>query len=344
VKQPLTGPESNVLIQTCSLSSEMSVATFGDAETSDIENPKKAENIFQSSLEVAKACKSTGTDRKVDIDIFTNSGTGAASDKSLTLLEGIQTYFAAEDNCDESIIFAYQNGTAVGVYIGEDLGKPTVNTVLEALSERLGNHGLAGNRTVAQLCGKGRTSATTLGIAIDTTENLAAVQKSVLNWSKGVCSDDSALELIAPLSNINIMQLAGSNSTNTTFSSNTTTISNGTTLRRGISPNLLTSLHKRATCRYIEIIAGDECPSLASRCGISGADFTKYKSASDLDCSNLRAGDYACCSAGDPYTKPKPVAPTPNADGTCATHLIVQNDDCYALATKYGITADDIEK
>lgn len=83
------------------------------------------------------------------MNIFTNSGTGADSDKSLTLLEGMRTYFAAEDNCDESIIFGYQNGTAVGLYISEDLGKPTVNTVPGALSDRLLNHGLASNRTVA---------------------------------------------------------------------------------------------------------------------------------------------------------------------------------------------------
>jgi hypothetical protein len=332
-----------VLIRTCSISAGMSAATIGEAEIPDVENPKKARNVFQSSLEVAKACKSTGTDKKIDINIFTNSGTSADSDKSLTLLEGMRTYFAAEDNCDESIIFGYQNGTAVGLYIGEDFGKPTVNTVLGALSERLSNHGLAGNRTVAQLCGKGRTSGTTFGVAIDTTDNLAAVQESVLNWSKGVCSNDSALKLIAPLSNINIMQLASSNTTNTTFSGNTTMVSNMTTPRRGVLLNLPVSLHTRATCRYIEVVSGDGCSSLASRCGISGADFTKYNSASSF-CSSLRAGDYACCSAGDRYTKPKPVAPTPNADGTCATHLIADKDTCGALATKYGITVDNIEK
>jgi hypothetical protein len=73
--------------------------------TADFENPKKAEDVFQSILEVAKACKSSGTDTEVDIDLFTNSGTGASSEKSLTLLEGTRTYFAAEDNCDESILF-----------------------------------------------------------------------------------------------------------------------------------------------------------------------------------------------------------------------------------------------
>lgn len=208
----------------------MSVAAIGEAESPDVKNPKKAENVFQSSLEVEKACRSTGTDKEIDIDMFTNSGSGASSEKSLALIEGIRTYFAAGDNCDESIIFVYQNRTAMGVYIGEDLGKPTVDTELGALSERLGNHGLAGDRTVAQLCGNVRTSRTTFGIAIDTTDNLAAVQGSVLNWSEGVCSNDSALELIAPLSNINIMQLASSNSTNTTSTGNSTTVSNGTTL------------------------------------------------------------------------------------------------------------------
>lgn len=103
------------------------------------------------------------------------------------------------------------------------------------------------------------------------------------------------------------------------------------------------SLHKRATCRYIEIVSGDGCASLASRCGTSGAEVTKYNPASTF-CSTLQVGNYACCSAGDPYTKPKPVAPSPNADGTCATHLIVDKDTCGALAIKNGITSENIEK
>ncbi|KAL1959295.1 hypothetical protein VTO42DRAFT_2482 [Malbranchea cinnamomea] len=55
------------------------------------------------------------------------------------------------------------------------------------------------------------------------------------------------------------------------------------------------------------------------------------------------ARDYVCCSAGDPYTEPKPEPPKPNPDGPCATHLIKNGDTCAALAKLYGVTEDDLE-
>lgn len=73
------------------------------------------------------------------------------------------------------------------------------------------------------------------------------------------------------------------------------------------------------------------------------AEVIKFNPASTF-CSTLQVGNYACCSPGDPYTKPKPVAPSPNADGTCVTHLIVYTDTCGALAIKYGVTFENIEK
>lgn len=102
-------------------------------------------------------------------------------------------------------------------------------------------------------------------------------------------------------------------------------------------------MHKRAECRYITVVDGDGCASLVSKCGISSADFTKFNPKTNL-CATLQVGDYVCCSAGDPHTDPKPDPPKPGADGTCATHLIVENDSCDKLAKQYGITVDDIEK
>ena len=110
---------------------------------------------------------------------------------------------------------------------------------------------------------------------------------------------------------------------------------------RSASSNL--QMHKRAECRYITVINGDGCASLVSKCGISTADFTKFNPNPNL-CSTLRAGDYVCCSQGDPHTDPKPDPPKPGPDGTCATHLIVPDDNCAKLAKQYGITVDDIER
>ncbi|KAK3364597.1 hypothetical protein B0T25DRAFT_598920 [Lasiosphaeria hispida] len=69
-------------------------------------------------------------------------------------------------------------------------------------------------------------------------------------------------------------------------------------------------LPKRATCRYVEVVSGDTCSTLTTKCSIPAADLYKFNPPSDL-CAGLMPGDYICCLAGDPYTKPKPPAPKP---------------------------------
>ncbi|KAF6804900.1 hypothetical protein CSOJ01_09862 [Colletotrichum sojae] len=99
----------------------------------------------------------------------------------------------------------------------------------------------------------------------------------------------------------------------------------------------------KATCRYIKVNSGDGCASLVSRCKISAQDFTKFNPKKDL-CSTLKEGDYVCCSAGEPYKEPKPDPPKPQADGTCATHVIKKGDSCATLGEKHGITVENIEE
>ena len=98
------------------------------------------------------------------------------------------------------------------------------------------------------------------------------------------------------------------------------------------------SIEQRADCTTIQVASGDTCGSLATKCGISGADFTKYNPSSTL-CSTLAAGEHVCCSAGTrPDFKPKP-----NPDGSCFTHLIIHTDYCMLLAATYDLTMDDLE-
>lgn len=90
-------------------------------------------------------------------------------------------------------------------------------------------------------------------------------------------------------------------------------------------------------------MAGDDCGKIARRCGISDADFYKFNTKSDL-CATLMPGQFICCSAGDPYVKPKPAAPKPGSDGTCATHLIAAGDTCFSISERYGVTVINIER
>lgn len=74
------------------------------------------------------------------------------------------------------------------------------------------------------------------------------------------------------------------------------------------------------------------CAALATKCGISAADLTKYNSGTNF-CSTLKPGQYVCCSSG---TLPDFV-PKPNPDGSCATYTIQQDDSCADLAAEYSL-------
>lgn len=94
-------------------------------------------------------------------------------------------------------------------------------------------------------------------------------------------------------------------------------------------------ISKRTTCSTIKVNDGDTYTSLASRCRIRGSAFATYNP--KVDCSKLIRGQSVCCTLGD---LPRP---RPNADGTCATHLIENGDTCASLGLKYGLTVDEIE-
>ena len=117
---------------------------------------------------------------------------------------------------------------------------------------------------------------------------------------------------------------------------NETIISNSTT-----QPTELVHrhVHRRGNdCTTVQVASGDSCASLATKCGISAAQFTKYNPSSSL-CATLTPGQHVCCSAG---TLPD-VSPKPKADGSCATYTVKADDTCSGLAAAYALTSKDIE-
>ncbi|PTB65189.1 carbohydrate-binding module family 50 protein [Trichoderma citrinoviride] len=93
-----------------------------------------------------------------------------------------------------------------------------------------------------------------------------------------------------------------------------------------------------AVCLYILVKSGDSCAGLASRCGISGANLTKYNPSSTL-CSTLKVGEPVCCSSGSLSN----LTPRKNTDGTCASYTVKSGDHCALIAQNNYITADNIE-
>ncbi|KAL7629535.1 hypothetical protein AAE478_001056 [Parahypoxylon ruwenzoriense] len=340
VTQPLDDPASNILIRSCTLGSRSDAVSVA---ATPVENPKKASALFEASLGFAPACAVTGAEIQENLEMTATSGRTEGEGTAFSdLLDGMQKFFDAQDNCDESFLFAYHKQTVASVYIGSGLGKLTVESALKALAGRLPADSSVPNRVVVQLCGKGRQPERVFGVSIDTAGDLAAVQKTALEWSKGNCAINEDLQPLEDLFGVKVFDIAGSLATGT----NNTLTNNGTSFTSRFirwRRDNVKLLEKRDTCRYVKVVSGDGCASLVSRCGISSADFYKYNPKSNL-CATLQPGDYVCCSAGDPYTEPKPDPPKANPDGTCATHLIQNGDTCAALAENYGITIEDIEK
>jgi hypothetical protein len=342
VTQPLDDPASTVLIRTCMLNATSRAASTKpwsawSASTKAVANPKKSAKLFRGRLSSAPACLPLATETRgatIQVATSTNSTSKVAPEAIALLLEGMGSFFDARDNCDENFLFAWQNQTAAGLYIGPGLGKTTVASAIKALTGRLRAGPSVAHRTVAQLCGGGRRPEHTLGIAIDVGGDLATLQSTALAWSKGGCAavdGEAGLQSAGELKGAKVYEVAGAtNKTLGAFSNANTT----SPLRRGTSP-----LGKRATCRYIQIVAGDTCGTLASRCGISSADFYTYNPGANL-CSTLMPDNFVCCSAGDPY---KPQPPQNDFDGTCATHLIQNGDTCDALAKRYYVTVVELE-
>lgn len=347
VSQPLDVEDSTILIRSCTLGSHSTAAKIID-ET-PVDNPKKEDTLVQDgSLNVAPACVISGTPVSTKLSIGKGDPGNGNKEQIASLLKGINKFFSTKDNCDEKFVFAYYQQTVASVYIGPGLGKPTVESALDALGEHISAGGSVSNQTVAELCGNGRKPQQVFGAAIDTTGDLAAVQKAALDWSKGTCAIQGAVQAAGQFLDVRVYDLAAEDAdfldAHTTPSTPSPTPA-PTSAPRGLAARLLgpwkrSELEKRAVCKYAQVEDGDSCTTLSVRCGIRGADFLKYNTKSNL-CATLKAGDYVCCSAGDPY---KPPAPEPNADGTCKSHLIENGDSCDALAKKHGVTVKDIEK
>jgi hypothetical protein len=106
----------------------------------------------------------------------------------------------------------------------------------------------------------------------------------------------------------------------------------------GSLPTTLPNGNADGTCKTRSVVSGDSCGSLASKCGISAADFMKANTKSNL-CSNLSEGQVVCCSSGKmPDLKPKP-----DANGNCATYTTKQDDSCSKIASSRDLNISDLE-
>ncbi|KAJ5710555.1 hypothetical protein N7488_004711 [Penicillium malachiteum] len=122
------------------------------------------------------------TSATYEIGSWGSSGTSSDLEDASTLLQDMESSIMG--NFQKSILFGYFNGIAAGVYLGEDLAR--AENVQFAMQEMVNTSASASYSAAAfQYCGS--SSSTTMGIAIDLTGDLSAVQQHVQTWHQGGC-------------------------------------------------------------------------------------------------------------------------------------------------------------
>ncbi|KAM7183708.1 hypothetical protein V8F20_012513 [Naviculisporaceae sp. PSN 640] len=253
-----------------------------------------------------------------------------------SLIKQLRAYFDAGDGHTEGqpfTMFARAGQATLGVYVGSTLKPQEVSAVaLSALEEQLSSLNRSTPELAMQLCESDYSGAHVFGLMLSTNGTFGAIQNAIKGWSHAQClALPHSLEIKRQVhftSPLPAEVLAGNSTSNATSPA---------WLRRSATS---LDLHPRAECRTIQVQDRDICDTLAARCGISRKEFDKYNVGDDKFCNGLKPKQRVCCSAG---TMPN-FAPSPNADGSCFTHKIVDQDTCDSLSGEYSLSHELLDE
>lgn len=317
IHTPVDSPNSVIKLSACTAGEPENAKSTANALFAASESVDADENTKRSET----GCLSDATETKLSLE-FAQQGSGGANDDGIVAtLEHLQEYFSSNTGCNSSLMLAYSNGTFAGVYAGPSFGKRSVSTVIKRLLDQIMTGGSA-DTMVAQLCGNERNSNHVLGVAIDTTGNLATVQSALKSWSKAECI--SNLDTSTTWEGLSLWE----------SDADLKPLSKNTKRHRHYN-----HLHRRGDCSTLKVFQGDTCTALAARCGTTLAEFKEYN-AKDMCSSPLITGQRVCCSEGDlPDIRPKP-----NDDGSCYSYTVQEGDNCAELAISNGLTQKELEE
>ncbi|EQB59459.1 hypothetical protein CGLO_00144 [Colletotrichum gloeosporioides Cg-14] len=139
-----------------------------------------------------------------------------------------------------------------------------------------------------QLCKADKPSSGVFGGVVENMGDLAAVKQTAADWQAGMCAAGDSLVPSGEVKDEAVLDLVELHNKNGTLSNDGTLFSNTILARKcmAILPRQ-NKLQARDFCSYIQVLGGDTCTSLASRCGIGGSQFTTYSP--KIDCTNPKA-------------------------------------------------------
>ncbi|KAJ5986037.1 hypothetical protein N7451_010402 [Penicillium sp. IBT 35674x] len=212
---------------------------------------------------------------------------------------------------------------SVGIYAGAQIQQQgLVDTVIKEFIAALKTSG-SSEKLLVQLCDESRSSRYAVGIVVDATGDLAAVQHAVQSWTNGTCV--TSLGTPSSWNDITFSIPVSSQVANSTAKPSTS--------------HAARALHLRSTCSTTQVNEGDLCADVATACGITVAELTEYNPSSSF-CTTLQAGQHICCSSGSlpDYT------PSQYSNGTCYSYTVQRDDTYKAVSVAYDITTSDIEE
>jgi len=171
------------------------------------------------------------------------------------------SYLAQKDaSCNSTELFASSGQAAIGLYSGSQLRDQGVAaSVLQHFIDQVHSEGIS-DTLLVQLCGSDDRGADfALGIVANANASLAFVQSAVKTWSNGKC--ETRYDRAATWKN-------------TTFwTPNPSKPNNNTNNSTSVAAQAARALHVRGACSTVQVVPGDSCGTLASKCGITGATF-----------------------------------------------------------------------
>ncbi|TPX08096.1 uncharacterized protein E0L32_010163 [Thyridium curvatum] len=253
-----------------------------------------------------------------------NEGFGLAASGIRSLMKQLRTYLEqGYGTTDRPFIMFAQSGQAtVGLYIGQGLlYHGLASSALKTFQNRLVSFNTSTPSLAMQLCGPRYDSSHVFGIMATSNGSFSAIQDAIKGWNNASCLSFSESDRLAGEVELTTPLVQANGSTNST-----------------VAARFFSRLHSRADCKTVQVESGDSCAKLASKCGISAADFTKYNSASSF-CSTLKPKQHVCCSSG---SLPD-FSPSPNPDGSCHSYQVKPNDNCDDLAAQFSLTRQKLE-
>ncbi|KAE8140449.1 hypothetical protein BDV38DRAFT_18327 [Aspergillus pseudotamarii] len=294
--------------------------TYEAATSPDVPQQESQHNLVVAESCGAKAVKTVFTSQVGPLTLSKASGAAPRSADVTEATRQLTQFVDKSAECGATILFAKHRSAVVGLYSGAQITKHAARGFLDSFAET--------ETSALQIC-QPAGAATTIGVVSTDFVDLAVAQDAIKDWNDGLCLDGTI-----PAGAVSMDVLVSTVDKSFNAVTNTTTISHGNITARGQPRALL----PRGECRTEEVHGGDSCASLASRCGISGTDLSKYNPQKNL-CSTLKPKQHVCCTSGDlPDFRPQP-----QPDGTCNTYKVNDNDGCSDLADAHYIQQQDIE-